>query len=183
MLPPQQNWLQLLQVLPFPKKSVTGNAFCLSLYMECCAVLSHVSRVRLFGTPWTVGCWAPLSMGFSRQEYWSGLPRPFPGGLPSPGSEPASLTSSALAGVFFPTKAAWEAPEHRITNHYLCLGAKASHHSAYGIVLYIQIINVHITVLLLKRFIHLTKVSCLENSMDRGAWWAIVQGGLRVRHS
>ena len=82
MLPPQQNWLQLLQVLPFPKKSVTGNAFCLSLYIECCAVLSHVSRVRLFGTPWTVGCWAPLSMGFSWQQHWSGLPFPFPSPIP-----------------------------------------------------------------------------------------------------
>ena len=38
-------------------------------------------------TPWTVACQAPLSMGFSRQEYWSGLPFPFPGDLPNPGTK------------------------------------------------------------------------------------------------
>ena len=48
------------------------------------------SRVRLFATPWTVPCQAPLSMGFSRQEYWSGLPVPSPGDLPNPGIKPRS---------------------------------------------------------------------------------------------
>ena len=52
-----------------------------------------LSRVRLFGlTPWTVAYQAPLSMGFSRQEYWSGLPFPSPGDLPNPGIEPGSPT-------------------------------------------------------------------------------------------
>ena len=50
-------------------------------------------------TPWTVVHQAPLSMGFSRQEYWSGLPCPPPGDLPDPGIKPASLMSSAFAGV------------------------------------------------------------------------------------
>ena len=49
-----------------------------------------LSRVRLFGTPWTVAHQASLSMRFSRQEYWSGLPRPVPGDLPNPGIEPRS---------------------------------------------------------------------------------------------
>ena len=49
-----------------------------------------LSRVRLFVTPWTVGHQAPPSMGFSRQEYWSGLPFPSPGDLPGPGIEPGS---------------------------------------------------------------------------------------------
>ena len=49
-----------------------------------------LSRVRLFATPWTVAHQAPLSMGFSRQEYWSGLPFPSPGDLPDPGLEPRS---------------------------------------------------------------------------------------------
>ena len=44
-----------------------------------------LSRVRLFATPWTVADQVPLSMGFSRQEYWSGLPFPSPGHLPDPG--------------------------------------------------------------------------------------------------
>ena len=53
---------------------------------------------------------APLSMGFSTQEYWSGLPCPSPGELPSPGIKPTSLTSPTLAGGFFTTSAAWETP-------------------------------------------------------------------------
>ena len=60
-----------------------------------------LSCVRLFATPWTVACQAPLSMGFSRQEYWSGLPFPPPGDLPNPGVKPTSLVTPALAGGFF----------------------------------------------------------------------------------
>jgi len=51
-----------------------------------------LSHVRLFATPWTVAYQAPLSMGFSRQGYWSGLPFPSPGDLPNPGIEPGSPT-------------------------------------------------------------------------------------------
>ena len=51
---------------------------------------NSLSRVRLFATPWTVAYQASLSMGFSRQEYWSGLPFPSPGDLPDPGIEPKS---------------------------------------------------------------------------------------------
>ena len=68
-----------------------------------------LSRVPLFATPWTAGCKTPLSMGFSRQEYWNGLPCPPPGGLPHPGIEPASLTSPARAGGVFTTSTTWEA--------------------------------------------------------------------------
>ena len=63
----------------------------------------------MFVTPWTVACQVPLSMGFSRQEYWSGLPLPSPGDLHNPGIEPVSVMSPALAGGFFTTSAAWEA--------------------------------------------------------------------------
>ena len=52
-------------------------------------------------TPWTVAHQAPLCMGFSRQEYWSGLPFPTSGHLPNPEIRPASLMSPALAGGFF----------------------------------------------------------------------------------
>ena len=52
--------------------------------------LKSLSRVQLFGTPWTVAYQAPPSMGFSRQEYCSGLPLPSPGDLPDPGIEPRS---------------------------------------------------------------------------------------------
>ena len=68
-------------------------------------MLSHFSRVRLFKTPWTVAQQAPLFMGFSRQEYWSGLPCPPSGDHPNPGIKPRSLTSPALAGRFFTTSA------------------------------------------------------------------------------
>jgi len=62
-----------------------------------------LSHVQLFATPWTVAHQAPLSMGFFRQEYWSGLPFPSPGHLPHPGIELVSLMSPALAGGFFTT--------------------------------------------------------------------------------
>ena len=52
--------------------------------------MKSLSRVQLFATPWTVAYQAPLSMGFSRQEYWNGLPFPSPGDLPNPGIEPRS---------------------------------------------------------------------------------------------
>ena len=55
-------------------------------------------------TPWTVAHQAPLSMGFSRQEYWSGLPFPSPGDLPNPGIEPESPVCPALAGRFATTE-------------------------------------------------------------------------------
>ena len=54
--------------------------------------VKSLSRVRLFATPWTVAYQVPLSMGFSRQEYWSGWPFPCPGDLPNPGIEPGSPT-------------------------------------------------------------------------------------------
>ena len=66
-------------------------------------VLKHFSCVQLFATPWTAAHQAPLSMGFSRQEYWSGLPGPPPGDRPNSGIKPASLKSPALAGRFFTT--------------------------------------------------------------------------------
>ena len=66
-------------------------------------------RVQLFVTLWAVARQAPLSLGVSRQEYWSALPCPPPGDLCDPGIEPESVTSPALAGGFFTTSATWEA--------------------------------------------------------------------------
>ena len=59
--------------------------------------MKSLSRVRLFATPWTVAYQAPPSMGFSRQEYWSGVPFPSPGDLPDPGIEPGSPALQADA--------------------------------------------------------------------------------------
>ena len=71
-------------------------------------ILSRFSCVWLFATLWTVACQVPLSMGFSGQEYWSGLPCPSPGDLPDPGMEPTSLGSPALAGGFFTTNTTYD---------------------------------------------------------------------------
>ena len=64
-------------------------------------VLSHFSHVQHFETPRTVACQAPLSMGFSRQEYWSGFPCPAPGDIPDPGMD---TKSPALQADSLPTK-------------------------------------------------------------------------------
>ena len=73
----------------------------------CLQVASVVSNSA---TRWTLAHQAPLSMGFSRQEYWNGLPCSPPEDLPDPGMETSSLTSPALAGKFFTISATWEAP-------------------------------------------------------------------------
>ena len=73
-------------------------------------VLSLSSCVRLFVTQWTVAHQAPLSMGFSRQEDWSGLPCPPPGDLPNPRTKSTSLPSPVLASRLFTTRAPWEDP-------------------------------------------------------------------------
>ena len=72
-------------------------------------MLSHLIRIRLFVTPRTVARQPSLSMGFSRQDYWSGLPCGSPGDLPNPGTEPTSLMSPVLTGGFFTTSATREA--------------------------------------------------------------------------
>jgi len=65
--------------------------------------VKSLSRVRLFATPWTIAYQASPSMGFSRQEYWSGLPFPSPGDLPDPGIKPRSpaLEADALTSEPF----------------------------------------------------------------------------------
>ena len=76
-------------------------------YMSAC-MLSLFGCVQLFVTLWTMACQAPLSMGFSRQEAWSGLPCPSSRDPPS-GLEPESLASPALANRLFTSSATWEA--------------------------------------------------------------------------
>ena len=84
-----------------PMHSYWTHASCQSPWFSPWLAIKHLlmwkslSHVQLFATPWTVAREAPLSMGFFRQEYWSGLPCPPPGDLPNPGIEPAF---AALAG-------------------------------------------------------------------------------------
>ena len=91
----------------------------------CVGVCMHartLSCVRLFVTPWTVALQAPLSMEFSRQEYWSGLPFPTSGDLPDTGLKPMSLVSPALAGEFFITSP----PYMKAHLHLVRLSAKSN---------------------------------------------------------
>ena len=87
--------------------------------LHCVCVVSHFSPVRFLVTLWTVALQAALSMGFSRQEYWSGLPRPPPGDLPDRGIEPMSLVYPSLTDSFYipgttrTTSTTWEAPWFR----------------------------------------------------------------------
>ena len=90
-------WLLYLHIAEIRKKgrqwqkepsSCEAQRFC------CCCLVTKSSHS--FATPWTVGCQTPLSIGFPRQEYWSGLPFPSPGDLPNPGVE---NTSSALQKI------------------------------------------------------------------------------------
>ena len=71
-------------------------------YLSC--VLNHFSYVRFFVTPWSVALQAPLFLGFSRQESWSGLPFLSPGNLPDPGIEPGSLALQADLLLFEPPR-------------------------------------------------------------------------------
>ena len=108
---PRELWSIVLQraVHNWVRKHSTAQALgktlcvcvCVCVCVRVRARVRTLSPVRLFPTPWTIACQAPLSMGFSRQEYWSGLPFPTSGDLPHPGIEPASLASPPLAGGFF----------------------------------------------------------------------------------
>ena len=71
-------------------RAAAGVAAVVAAVVAVAVAVSRFSRVRLFATLWTVALQAPLSMGLSRQEYWSGLPCPPPGDLPDPGMEPGS---------------------------------------------------------------------------------------------
>ena len=83
--------------------------------------IKSLSHIRLFGTLWTVAHQALLFMGFSRHEYWSGLPFPLPGNLPNPRIEPVSLTSPALACMLFTISTTWEAHAKGYTRVFVCL--------------------------------------------------------------
>ena len=92
-----------------PLSHLGGPFSCISHYL--CDMLSwakSLSRVRLFATPWTAAYQAPPSMGFFRQEYWSGLPFPSPGDLPNPGIKPRSPTLRTNALPSEPPGKPWD---------------------------------------------------------------------------
>ena len=102
-------------------------------------------------TPWTIACQVPLSMGLSRQEYWSELPFPSPGNLPYPGIEPAS---PALAGGFFTTELGY-VPANAIKDKSSIPGSGRNPEGGHG---------------------NSLQYSHLESPMDSGTWQAIVHG-------
>ena len=110
-------WSEALSSIPGIEQVLDTFVFCcyilnwtmMGWYLLCSLVcvcmrvcmLSHFSHVWQFVISGTVAHQAPLSMDFSRHEYWSGMPFPTPGDLPNPGTEPLSITSPSLAGGFF----------------------------------------------------------------------------------
>ena len=115
---------------------------------SCCCLVAH--HVQLFVTPWTIACQAPRSMGFPRQEYWSGFPFSSPKDLPHPGIKPAS---PALQVDSLPVshqgsqKSPWEDP------YFSCSQVPARESNGTPL-----------------------QYSCLKNPMDGGAWKAAVHG-------
>ena len=79
----------------------------IALYSKVCMCAKSLQLCPALWDLWTIACQASLSMGFSRQEYWSGLLFPFAGDLPNPGTELVSPASPELAVWFFTTSASW----------------------------------------------------------------------------
>ena len=103
--------------------------YTLNLYTVCVCVFTCV---QLFATPCTVAHQAPLSMEFSRQGYWSGLPFPPPGDLPDLGIELASFASPALTGGFFTISTTWETLRYNAVYQLLCFpGGTSGKEHAY----------------------------------------------------
>ena len=156
------------------------------------SVRSH-SHIQLFVTPWTVAGQSPLSMGFPRQEYWSGVPCPTPGNLPDPGIEPSSFMSPVLAGwqadslplrpprkpvLLLNYSYTWGFPGGSDGKESACTAGDWSliqsdssqevpdrSGSSPG-----------------KGNDYPLQYSCLQNSMDRGSWQVTVHGSRRVGH-
>ena len=153
---------------------------CIHILYAC--ILSRFNCVRLCETLWTIAHQAPLSMGFPRQEYWSGLQCPAPEDLPNPGIEPVSLMSSALAGRFFTTSAMQEA-------HTFYIKCIYTYKYVYAYIGAEKVQTVKNLSSVQKTWVQSElgrcpgegngnplQYSCLENSMDRGAWQATAHG-------
>ena len=133
-------------------------------------MLGHISHVGLFATPWIVAHQAPLSMGFSRQEYWSGLPCPSPGDLPDPGIRPVSLSLVLqLEGGFFITSTTWEAQISVSSSMKWGVILSGWPKSSFGF--FCKMLLKTQTNVLANPIVSILKGHC---TMDRGAWQATV---------
>ena len=146
---------------------ISGSIYLPTICLDLCV---HVKLLQLCPTlcdVTDVPYQAPPSMGFSRQEYWSGLPLPTLGDLPDPGIEPESLMPPALAGGFFTTNATWEAPFIFISLYYLCISISLLFLSFYLSIsvfyfylsIYISIISVYPSIMSVYHLYH--SVPCL----------------------
>ena len=103
--------LVLLLILEKMLSSLHGSRMMLAVVASCLHAKLFQLCLTLWDPLWSVDCQVILSMGFSRQKYWSGLPCPPPRGHHNPGIEPVSLMSSSLAGGFFTTSTTWKAQD------------------------------------------------------------------------
>ena len=134
---------------------------CGSMQFNTPSEVKSLSHVQLFVTPWTVAYQAPLSIGFSRQDYWSGLPFPSPGDLPNPGIE---SMSPALQTGTLPSEPPGK-PREVVKNPPAKAGDRGDTCSIPGLGRSLRVGNSN-----------LLQYSCLGNPMDRGAWWATDHG-------
>ena len=114
------------QCVNFRYIAVSQLYICLYVCVCFCVCVQSLSHVQLFVTPWIAAHQVPLSMGFSRQEYWSGLPFPPPGELLDPGIEPVSSVSPVLQADFLPLShwitTKWKIhQEMGIPDYFICL--------------------------------------------------------------
>ena len=150
--------------------------------------VKSLSRVRLFATPWTVAYQAPPSMGFSRQECWSGLPFPSSGIFPT---QESNLGLPHCRQMLYRRS-------HHSNSQILCLHSNSSHSLRPNLhpICALQSWNSHnASNLITTEWLHfhfslscigegngiLLQCSCLENPRDRGAWWAAVHGVAQSR--
>ena len=120
--PPTGSYFQDYRHVPTKVSRLISLLLLFRSYWESCCY--SLSRIRLFATPWTVARQSPLSLGFPRQGYWSGLPFPPSGNLPDPGIEPVPPSSPALTGRFFTIWATREDPLNspgQLFSHYSSL--------------------------------------------------------------
>ena len=142
-------------------------------------LLSCFSPTWLFVTPWTLAHQAPLCMGFSRPQYWSGLPCPPSGDLPDPGIKAKSLMSAALAGGFFTTSTTWEAHVYihiKVYIYIYILFQILFHCSLFQDAEYSPLSILYIVVCIWRRQWHPTPVLLPGKSHGRRAWWAVIHG-------
>ena len=153
--------------------------FTFLLSVLLCYMRSCFSCVRLFAAPWIAAHQASLSMEFSRQEYWSGLPFLSPGDLPNPGIKPRSSTLQADYLPFEPGKHTREVPKAYFIYLFISFFPKHILDNIFTSLLWLSPCSQINTILLLKirrRPWHPTPVLLPGKSHGGGVWWAAVHG-------